>query len=98
MACPQVAGGRDDMQVWRVANRLNNVSRTAENGWSSRLGGELMADRNVTSMLRNVIQGLLRMYMLREVSFVLVFRLKVAVDYLTTLFNSQGYFVPLVLR
>jgi hypothetical protein len=76
MACPQVAGGRDDMQVWRVwrvANRLNKVSRTAENGWSSRLGGELTAGRNVTSMLRNVIQGLLRMYMLREVSFVLVF-------------------------
>jgi hypothetical protein len=36
---PQVADGRDGVQIWRVAaNILNKQSRTADRGWSSSLG------------------------------------------------------------
>jgi hypothetical protein len=39
IARPQVADGRDALQVWRVAaNTLNKQSRTADKGWSSSLG------------------------------------------------------------
>jgi hypothetical protein len=39
MARPQVAHGGDAFQLWRVdANILNRQSRTADKGWSSRLG------------------------------------------------------------
>jgi hypothetical protein len=39
MAGPQVADGRDALQVWRVAaNILNKQSRTADRGWSSSFG------------------------------------------------------------
>jgi hypothetical protein len=39
MARPQVAGGGEDLQIWRVAvNILNEQSRIANKGWSSRLG------------------------------------------------------------
>jgi hypothetical protein len=39
MACPQVAVTGDGFQIWRVpVNVLNKKSRTADNGWSSRLG------------------------------------------------------------
>jgi hypothetical protein len=39
MARPQVADGRDALQVWReAADLLNKQSRTAEKGWSSSLG------------------------------------------------------------
>jgi hypothetical protein len=39
MALPQVADGVDGLQIWRVAtNILNKQSRTADKGWSSRLG------------------------------------------------------------
>jgi hypothetical protein len=36
---PQVADGGNGLQIWRVAaNILNKQSRTADKGWSSRLG------------------------------------------------------------
>jgi hypothetical protein len=36
---PQVADGEGGLQIWSVAaNILNKQSRTAERGWSSRLG------------------------------------------------------------
>jgi hypothetical protein len=39
MARPQVAGGGDALQVWRVAaNILNKQSSTADKRWSSSLG------------------------------------------------------------
>jgi hypothetical protein len=39
MARPQVADGKDALQVWKVAaNILNKQSRTADKGWSSSLG------------------------------------------------------------
>jgi hypothetical protein len=39
MARPQVADGGNGLQLWRVAaNILNKQSRTADKGWSSRLG------------------------------------------------------------
>jgi hypothetical protein len=39
MARPQVAGGGNGLQIWRVAaNTLNKQSRTADKGWSSILG------------------------------------------------------------
>jgi hypothetical protein len=39
MARPQVADGRDALQVWRVAaNILNKQSRTADKKWSSSWG------------------------------------------------------------
>jgi hypothetical protein len=39
MARPQVADGGDGLQIWRVGvNVWNKQSRTADKGWSSRLG------------------------------------------------------------
>jgi hypothetical protein len=39
MARPQVADGKDGLQIWRVvANILNKQSRTADKGWYSSLG------------------------------------------------------------
>jgi hypothetical protein len=39
MARPQVPNGGDGLQIWKVAaNILNKQSRTADKGWSSRLG------------------------------------------------------------
>jgi hypothetical protein len=39
MARPQVANAGHGLQIWRVAdNSLNNLSRTADKGWSSSLG------------------------------------------------------------
>jgi hypothetical protein len=39
MARPQVAGGEDGLQMWRVsANVLTKQSRTADRGLSSSLG------------------------------------------------------------
>jgi hypothetical protein len=36
---PQVVGGGDGLQIWRVAaNILTKQSRTADRGWSSSLG------------------------------------------------------------
>jgi hypothetical protein len=36
---PQVEDGGDGLQIWRIAvNILNKQSRTADKGWSSRLG------------------------------------------------------------
>jgi hypothetical protein len=40
MARPQVADGRNGLQIWRVAaNILNKQSLTANKGWSSSFGG-----------------------------------------------------------
>jgi hypothetical protein len=45
MARPQVADGRDSLQIWRVAaNILNKQSRTADKGWFSSLGVGLEAN------------------------------------------------------
>jgi hypothetical protein len=39
MARPRVADGGDALRLWReAANILNKQSRTADKGWSSRLG------------------------------------------------------------
>jgi hypothetical protein len=39
MARPQVADGREGLQIWRVAvNILNKQSRTADKRWPSSLG------------------------------------------------------------
>jgi hypothetical protein len=39
MARPQIAGGQDGLQVWRVAaNILNKQSQSTKNGQSSSLG------------------------------------------------------------
>jgi hypothetical protein len=39
MARPRVADRGDGLQIWRVAaNIFNKQSRTADSGWSSRLG------------------------------------------------------------
>jgi len=39
MANPQVADGKDDLQIWRLAvNILNKQFWTANKGWSSNLG------------------------------------------------------------
>jgi hypothetical protein len=39
MARPQVVGGGDGLQIWRVAaNILNKQSQTANKWWSSSLG------------------------------------------------------------
>jgi hypothetical protein len=39
MALPELADGRDDMQMWRVPlNVLNEKSGTSEKSWSSSLG------------------------------------------------------------
>jgi N6-adenosine-specific RNA methylase IME4 len=58
-ARPQVAVGRDGLQVWRVvANILNKESRTADRGWTSSLGVGHWANnppphRRSSNLLRN---------------------------------------------
>jgi hypothetical protein len=45
MACPQVADGKDTLQLWRVAaNILNKQLQTHNKGWSSSLGVGLLTD------------------------------------------------------
>ena len=34
MTRPQFGDGMNDLQIWRVANTLNNQSRTVNKGWS----------------------------------------------------------------
>jgi hypothetical protein len=39
IACPQVVGGGDSLQIWRIAaNIWNKQSWTANRGWPSSLG------------------------------------------------------------
>jgi hypothetical protein len=43
-ASPQVADGGNSLQIWRVAaNILNNQLWTADKGWSSSMGVQLLA-------------------------------------------------------
>jgi hypothetical protein len=60
-ARPQVANGRDGLQMWRVAvNILNKQSRTADKGRSSSLGagrGAKNSHRKTSYFLRNIGRG-----------------------------------------
>jgi hypothetical protein len=49
MARPQVADGRDRLQLWRLAaNILNKQPRTNDKGWSSSLGVGRGANNSLT--------------------------------------------------
>jgi hypothetical protein len=63
-ACHRVEDRGDGLQVWRVAaNAMNELSRTADKGWSPACGldeGLVTSHRKKISLLRNVTHGLRR--------------------------------------
>jgi hypothetical protein len=59
MARPQVADGRDGLQLWRVAtNIFNKLSRTANKKWNPAWGLGVGLQLIVKIRLRNVTKGL----------------------------------------
>jgi hypothetical protein len=58
MARPQVADGRDGLQIWRIsANILNKQSRTAYTGWSSGLGVGRGANNSSSKFVTKCYKG-----------------------------------------
>jgi hypothetical protein len=54
MAHPQVAVGGSGLQIWKLAvNKLNKLSRIAEEGWSC----SLEVEASISSSQRNISTG-----------------------------------------